>query len=301
METNNVQKVKKGRLSDKVVDAHHREIGFVHGGYIYKLLEDDKKHGEAWLRMQKTDEIGKNKRKYLLFFGDETEPCAYVDAYNDVYDMTGENYICSIERSSFLLLLLLFFLGIFIFTSVAIFFTGDLLLQTAYWSSEIDSISLNITDDMQTWNPDSEPGMATELDIFGLDETITDDDGNIIETKRRDHIVYPGLSGEYQFKLENVCDMALLYEAEFSEVNKYDIPMRFKLKLDGDYIAGSKDKWVTVEELNTETQKLMPERKDVYTLEWIWLETDDEHDTQLGIEAIAEYEFTITINCRSAY
>lgn len=300
MEVNNVQKIKKGRLCDKVVDAHHREIGFVKDGYIYKLLEDDKKHGEAWLRMQKTDEIGKNKRKYLLFFGDETEPCAYVDAYNDVYDITGENYLCSIERSAFLMLLLLFVLGVFIFTSIAIFFTGDLLLQNAYWSSEIDSIDLSISDDMKTWDPDN-PEMVAELDIFGFKQDVSGTEEEIIENQKREDIVWPGATGEYQFKLENTCKMALLYDVKFSEENKYDVPMRFRLKLDGDYVAGSKDVWLTAEELNVETQKLMPERKDVYTLEWTWLEEDDEHDTKLGAEAIAEYTFVITIDCRSAY
>lgn len=300
MEDNNAKRVKRTRLSDKIVDAHHREIGFLKDGYIYKALEDNKKYGEAWLRMQKTDEIGKNKRKYLLFFGDETEPCAYVDAYNDVYDITGENYFCSIERNSFLVLLLVFFLCVLVFTSIAIFFTGDLLLKNAYWSSEIDTVTLSVTDDMMAWDS-NEPNVEADLDIFGFKQNVTETEDEIIENKKREDLVWPGATGEYQFKLENVCDKALLYEAEFSEENEYSVPMRFKLKLDGEYAAGSEDEWVTADELNTETQKLMPNRKDVYTLEWIWLEEDDEYDTKLGSEAIAEYKFTITINCRSAY
>lgn len=300
MEDNNAKKMKRTRLSDKAVDAHHREIGFVKDGYIYKFLENDKKNGEAWLRMQKTDEIGKKKRKYLLFFGDETEPCAYVDTYNDTYDITGENYLFSIERSAFLMLLLLFFLSVFVVTSIAIFFTGDLLLQNAYWSSEIDSIDLSITDGMKEWDPDN-PGVITELDIFGFEQDVTDTEDEIIETKKKEDLVWPGATGEYQFKLENVCKKALLYKAKFSEENEYSVPMKFRLKLDGEYVAGAEDKWVNADELNTETQKLMPDRKDIYTLEWIWLEEDDEYDTKLGAEAIAEYKFTITIDCCSAY
>lgn len=302
----NVQIVSKGRFADKVVDAHHREVGFVQSGYIYRFAEskedknkkDDKKKGIAWFRMQKTDEIGKDKRKYLLFFGDETEPCAYVDTYNDVYDIAGGNYVCSIEHNTLLMLLTVFLLALILTISIAVFFTGDILLQTAYWTDDIDSVYLSITDDDQEWDGDA---AVTELDIFGINETITDDDGNIIETKRKDKIIYPGLEGEYQFKIENVSNMALFYDPSFMDVNEFDIPMRFKLKQGNDYIVGSQEEWATIDELKVETQKLMPERKHLYTLEWKWLELDDQKDTEIGMEELAQYEFTININFRSAY
>ena len=82
------RKVNRSLFAWRVVDVHNDEFGFAQNDVIYTYVTDSttKAKGTAWLRMQKTGEKGPDRRKYFLFFADETESCAYVDKHNDVYD-----------------------------------------------------------------------------------------------------------------------------------------------------------------------------------------------------------------------
>ena len=125
------RKVNRSLFAYRVVDVHNDEFGFAQDGviYTYAVDSDSKTKGVTWLRMQKTGEKGPDRRKYFLFFGDETEYSAIVDKHNDIYDLEG-NYIASLIRSRFILFLFLF-IGIIIFlTGLAVYLGGSMIMDT---------------------------------------------------------------------------------------------------------------------------------------------------------------------------
>lgn len=106
-------------------------------------------------------------------------------------------------------------------------------------------------------------------------------------------IVAPNSEGYYQFIVENTTANSIKYNINFTEINENDINLKYKLKLDNIYIVGNKDKWVDVSELNLTDVILANTSKNLYVLQWKWIETTDEQDT---LAAGKGYEMLINLN-----
>ena len=159
------RKVNRSLFAYRVVDVHNDEFGFAQDGviYTYAVDSDSKTKGVTWLRMQKTGEKGPDRRKYFLFFGDETEYSAIVDKHNDIYDLEG-NYIASLIRSRFILFLLLF-IGIIIFlTGLAVYLGGSMIMDTTSPFSEDKTIHIQGSD-----STDGKGSQETDMNIFQED------------------------------------------------------------------------------------------------------------------------------------
>lgn len=107
-------------------------------------------------------------------------------------------------------------------------------------------------------------------------------------------IIAPGISGEYNFTVENYKDTKMKYNLNFIEQNIYNINMVYKLKLNGSYIAGNEREFVKCNELNKENLLINANTNDVFTIEWKWL--DNKNDTQIGKIEGANYRMQITLN-----
>lgn len=159
------RKVNRSLFAYRVVDVHNDEFGFAQDGviYTYAVDSDSKTKGVTWLRMQKTGEKGPDRRKYFLFFGDETEYSAIVDKHNDIYDLEG-NYIASLIRSRFILFLFLF-IGIIIFlTGLAVYLGGSMIMDTTSPFSEDKTIHIQGSD-----STDGKGSKETDMNIFQED------------------------------------------------------------------------------------------------------------------------------------
>lgn len=106
-------------------------------------------------------------------------------------------------------------------------------------------------------------------------------------------IIAPGVSGSYSFTVENESSSKFLYNIDFTDENIYNINMVFKLKVDGEYVAGNEKTWVKSNELNRVEIPLNTYDIHVYTVEWKW--EDAENDTQIGETDGAYYKMFIDV------
>lgn len=109
-------------------------------------------------------------------------------------------------------------------------------------------------------------------------------------------IIYPGIKSTYYFNLTNKQDFDLYCDIEFREVNKGNIPIKYKLKENGKYIKGSQDEYVNCTELSTRDIFLSANSQNIYELEWEWV-NDKSGDNSYGDKEIT-YGIGITINAK---
>lgn len=109
-----------------------------------------------------------------------------------------------------------------------------------------------------------------------------------------DGYIAPGSQNSYQFVVRNNNEFAIKYALNMIEHNELNLNMKYKLKLNGKYIAGSVKEYVNAKELKCEDLPLMPYTYDVYTLEWKWIEA--ENDTEVGIDIDSHYRINLNLS-----
>jgi len=107
-------------------------------------------------------------------------------------------------------------------------------------------------------------------------------------------IIAPGVSGKYNFTVENTSDSKFEYDLVFLEENPYKINMVYKLKVNGKYVVGNETEWVSYEKMNRAKVMLNATNTDLYTIEWKW--EDAPNDTEIGQTEGANYKMNIRIN-----
>lgn len=122
---------------------------------------------------------------------------------------------------------------------------------------------------------------------------------NIFKNKKFDNknIIAPRSSGTYSFLVNNVTDKNLIYDVQLREINDYNINMKYRLKLENVYVAGNKEEWVNVEDVNLENIIVTAGSTNFYTLEWCWVD-DDTQDTKIGSLNYADYTLRIKVGAQ---
>lgn len=111
----------------------------------------------------------------------------------------------------------------------------------------------------------------------------------------------PGDNGTYNFVVNNSSNRLTKYEIIFDEVNEYQANVLYKLKRNDKYVAGDKDTYVKYNALNLPEKELKSGEKDYYTIEWKWVDADN--DTAVGRAASmygATYTIKVTVNSMEA-
>ena len=109
-----------------------------------------------------------------------------------------------------------------------------------------------------------------------------------------DNKIAPASENSYQFVIRNNNDFNIKYDLKLSENNEFNINMRYRLKQNGEYIIGNDNEYVTYDKLNQYNVNLVDNAYDVYTLDWKWVES--ENDTQIGEQDIdVNYELNLQI------
>ena len=111
------------------------------------------------------------------------------------------------------------------------------------------------------------------------------------------NIIAPRSTGTYSFLVKNVTENNLVYDLQLREINDYNINMKYKLKLENVYIAGSKEEWKDINDINIENIIIPAESKNLYTLEWYWADNDVQ-DTKIGALTYADYTLRIKIGAQ---
>lgn len=140
---------------------------------------------------------------------------------------------------------------------------------TSSTTASEDPGKVTVSDSSQEW------GNATNLKIFDVDS------------------IEPGDHGTYDFTIDNNNKRNSIYDITFDENNEYSVNMLYKLKRNGYYIAGNEDTWVKYDSLNVKEKVLNKYSKDLYTIEWKWV--DAENDTEVGRIKNATYKLSIYI------
>lgn len=103
--------------------------------------------------------------------------------------------------------------------------------------------------------------------------------------------IAPGVSGNYNFTVENYCSFKMKYDINFTEENPYAVNMKFKIKLNGNYVAGNESTWVSYAEISQSNRVVDSNAKDLYTIEWKWI--DAPNDTEVGETDGAYYKLHV--------
>lgn len=110
--------------------------------------------------------------------------------------------------------------------------------------------------------------------------------------------IAPGMSGSYKFTVDNTGNRyATLYDVTFAAVDTlpaaHKIPLRFRLKADGVYVAGNETAWCAPEELYQDTA-VAGGRNVKYTLEWNWPDGEDDN-AYAAYAGNPAYSYSLTI------
>lgn len=126
-----------------------------------------------------------------------------------------------------------------------------------------------VSDSYQVWK------QQTSLNIFNVEQ------------------IAPGDKGSYDFLINNNTSKNVKYNITFDEINEYNVNMLYKLKRNNNYVAGSSTEWVHFNELNLGDKVLNSRNNDSYTIEWKWVDSDN--DTTVGRTEGAKYTLNISI------
>jgi hypothetical protein len=95
-------------------------------------------------------------------------------------------------------------------------------------------------------------------------------------------LIAPGMSGKYRFTVDNTGNKySTLYDVTFTATDTlpdaHKIPMLFRLKADGVYVAGNETTWCTLSDLYQNTV-VAGTRNVEYTLDWYWPDGPNDND-----------------------
>ena len=135
---------------------------------------------------------------------------------------------------------------------------------------------------------------AKDVIISEKDGGIVTDKWNILVDPYGRKLIAPGRATSYYFNLtsENYTDTYVnLY---FDEINEANIPMEYRLIHEGEYLVGSANEWVSVEELMAYDICIPAYDTESFRLDWHWVD-NDEFDTELGVKGTDTYTILVTV------
>lgn len=143
-------------------------------------------------------------------------------------------------------------------------------------SNEIIDSDINfvVTEDSKSWN------QIGNLGIFK----------NAYSNSNK---IYPGISGKYEFKVENKSDFYINYKINMEVLSNYNVNLKYKIIKNGEYLN---TEYKYINEINIPNYDLANGSKDTYIIEWKWID-DDQSDTLAGQNAdLVKYSLKISIS-----
>ena len=153
-------------------------------------------------------------------------------------------------------------------------------------------------------------GFDGEISVFNPEAAeiikVTDESGMIVdnvslnifnnEKFNNEAMIAPSSYGKYYFYISNVSNKRVKYDIVFSDKMTNKINMKYKLKIDGVYIRGNENEYISIDELNIDNINLMKDSTNSFVLEWYW-EDDDINDTYIGeLKEKQYYKLNLKVN-----
>ena len=109
------------------------------------------------------------------------------------------------------------------------------------------------------------------------------------------NVIAPGSSNTYVFEVHNNSQINIKYDIETIEVNRYNINLKYRLKINNNYVVGNDDSWVSANKLRDIGRRLSSNSSHKYSLEWKWdyESGNDRNDTYIGENINEEYKLNI--------
>lgn len=105
--------------------------------------------------------------------------------------------------------------------------------------------------------------------------------------------IYPGISGKYEFKVENKSDFYINYKINMEVLSNYNVNLKYKIIKNGEYLN---TEYKYINEINIPNYDLANGSKDTYIIEWKWIDNDSA-DTLAGQNAdLVKYSLKISIS-----
>ncbi len=105
--------------------------------------------------------------------------------------------------------------------------------------------------------------------------------------------IYPGISGKYEFKVENKSDFYINYKINMEVSSNYNVNLKYKIIKNGEYIN---NEYKYINEINIPNYDIANGSKDTYIIEWKWIDNDSA-DTLAGQNAdLVKYGLKISIS-----
>lgn len=129
---------------------------------------------------------------------------------------------------------------------------------------------------VQVTDEDLEIGKNTKLDIFNNKKF------------NNQKIIAPKSNGTYTFCVENISGKDVTYSINFEDEMETFVNMKYRLKIDNEYVKGDNDTYVDVKNLNLSEIVALKDSMKLFTLEWYWKD-DDVNDTKVGTKKDDQY------------
>ena len=107
-------------------------------------------------------------------------------------------------------------------------------------------------------------------------------------------MIAPGVEGTYMFTVENMLKRKCVYDIKYIENNPYNINLQYRLRLNGNFIAGNENTWVRASDLSTVGTYLNAESVNMYRIDWRWEDADN--DTEIGENPNSSYDMKIIVD-----
>lgn len=108
-------------------------------------------------------------------------------------------------------------------------------------------------------------------------------------------IIAPHSKGIYKFYIKNKSNQDMRYNISFEDEMKKIVNMKYTLKIDNIFIKGSKDSYISIEQLGITDITVPKDSVNIFTLEWYW-EDDDKLDTEIGTSDDRYYTINLKID-----
>ena len=128
----------------------------------------------------------------------------------------------------------------------------------------------------------------TDIDIFSYDSSKYHNT-TVVTDK-----IAPGVENTYSFKVHNQSSFGVKYNLKMVEIMQYDVNMKYKLKMNGNYVIGNSSSWVEPSQLSLSNLVLNSNSVDNYELEWKWV--DSANDNVAGINMNSNYILNVKID-----
>ncbi len=137
-----------------------------------------------------------------------------------------------------------------------------------------------------------------DIYISEADGMSVEDQWNIFGQTEQEKTIMPGKKGVYYFTIHNENNFDIVCDLDFSEVNDWDIALRYRLRKDAfTYLKGSSKIYLEVDEIDTENIVVPAKSYVTLALDWYWDENiSDIKDTLAGMDENSKYTLVVVIN-----